>query len=319
MLLGVLLRMPSNNTQEHVLCTRVLKDGKAFALPGGFKATMIADSVSSDNIRITTLELEYPRFIHSEFMTHRVFSRNSMSSRAIPIKKLISQVWNNPAIPIHWGANQKGMRAANELPNLKKFTCKALWKAAAKVACGIAWFMDKAGLHKQMANRVLEPFQMMKTVVTSTEWGNFFELRLHEDAQPEIRELAEVMAWAISSSVPVKLSLGDWHTPYYKEGFWKRDENVDFPDGYKDALKISASCCAQVSYRVCDDSLIKAREIFERLVESTPIHASPFEHQAIPLENKVSGMVTHITLDGCLWSGNLRGWGQHRQELKEVK
>lgn len=284
-------------------------------------AKIVADSISQGK-RITTFELEYPRFIHSELMTHRVFSRNAMSSRAVPIEKMIEQVRTSPAMPIHWGRNQGGMQAKEEVSGLKKEQSAIHWKWAGSQAAECAEWMSEAGVHKQVVNRLLEPFQTMKTVLTSTEFENFYWLRNHEDAQPEIKKLAEEMLKAQEESKPIPLLPGEWHLPYYGEhgalfGSFS-DEEVE------NAKAISASCCAQVSYRKLDDSLEKALNVYKRLVESEPVHASPFEHQATPISELVDDEcdkpwiywpngVTHVDKEGRLWSGNFCGWIQHRQ------
>lgn len=287
--------------------------------------------------KIATFEFEYPRFIHGELMTHRLFSRNAASSRAIPIKKMIDQVRNNPAFPIHWGRNQAGMQAQGELNPILRKVAIYLWKNAAKLAAGAAEGMDRIGLHKQVVNRVLEPFQIMKSVVTSTCWENWNWLRNHKDAQPEIRELSRVAIEALEKyGEPEDLNPGEWHTPYV---FHHRDSTgvlryVGDELQYftlEEALMISASCCAQVSFRLLNDDLEKAKDIYKRLVESEPVHASPFEHQATPIGFQTGGEwsqyiqaaygdnlpwpegVTHIDRQGRFWSGNLLGFVQHRQ------
>jgi len=284
-------------------------------------AKIIADSINPQGVRITTLELEYPRFIHAELMTHRVFSRNSASSRAIPVNKMLETITLNPAKPIHWGKNEAGMQANQELDTNAKIMANALWDTAKINAVKISDKMHQTGVHKQIANRITEPFQHMKVVVTSTEWNNWDWLRYHPDAQPEIKRLAEVMLEAVKESTSLNLKVGEWHVPYYGEGYWKHGDSCSV----EDALTISASCCAQVSYRLLDDSIEKARMVYKRLVESSPVHASPFEHQASPiikrdgslnLKNDIDSWqegVTQMDRDGNLWSGNFQGWIQHRQ------
>ena len=288
-------------------------------------AKIIADSYSAINgKRITTFELVYPRFIHSELMTHRLFSRNAMSSRAVPIEKMITQVENDPATPAHWGKNQSGMQAKEELNGYELDIVQALWKDAANEIAYNAKQMSAQGAHKQIVNRILEPFQLMKAVLTSTEYDNFFWLRKHEDAQPEIKELAERMYEQLewNKLLTVELDAGDWHTPYYEGGYWLKESETSL----EDALAISSSCCAQVSYRLLDDSIEKARKVYQRLVESTPVHASPFEHCASPMRFdimtasnlfKLGGRwekgVTHADREGSFWSGNLKSWIQYRQ------
>jgi len=267
---------------------------------------LIQYSESQDGVSLATMELVYPRFIHSEFMTHRVFSRNAASSRAIPIKSMMEQVCNDPAMPTYWGLNKAGMQAGDKHSSTP--TCAYAWKQAAKRAVESAKELDALGLHKQLVNRVLEPFQWMKTVVTSTDWDNFFDLRCHPDAQPEIQDLAIMMKAALLESKPVQVAQDEWHVPYVDRIRMHSNRLAYFTGDLEvtkdQALRISASCCAQVSYRNLDDSLDKAIKIYDRLIGSKPAHASPFEHQATP---QVAGYIR---------SGNLRGWKQYRKTLK---
>jgi len=292
---------------------------------GGITATIIKDSISEAGNRITTFELEYHRFIHGELMTHRMFSRNAMSSRAVPIQKMIEQVKDEPATPVHWGANQSGMQAGTELNTMTQSVAKESWRDCSLLSCGMAEELQAIGLHKQIVNRVLEPFQMMKTIVTATEYGNFFSLRCHADAQPEIRVLAEAMRDCMEESQPELLQEGQWHIPYVEHtinGYHIIDDlGKTLELDIETALKISASCCAQVSYRLLDNSLDKALMIYNKLIESKPCHASPFEHQAKVMgegvHNSLFGNwqdgITHLDRDMNVWSGNLKGWIQHRQ------
>ncbi|YP_009966235.1 thymidylate synthase [Klebsiella phage KNP2] len=315
---------------------------------------IVADSISPSGIRIITFELEYPRIIHSELMTHRLLSRNAMSSRAIPIKKMIEQVQQNPAMPVKFGKNQPGMQDAGEHSAQlgDGYSAEEWWKLAGLSAARFAAEFADAGYHKQIANRLLEPYQRMKTVVTATDWNNFFWLRVDPDADPTIYELAKAMKEASDNSIPDPLEPGQWHTPYVDhvygfediddkecavfEGYCVLDEeNKPVMLTLEEALAISASCCAQVSYRVLNTSKEKALDIYEKLVSGNKVHASPFEHQATPMteyreiENSDyltighinfprdpsswEEGITHADRQGQLWSGNLRGWRQHRQ------
>jgi hypothetical protein len=295
-------------------------------------AKIIAHSVAPNGQQIVTFELQYPRFILAEFNTHRIFSRNSASSRAIPVSTIIAQVNDNPAMPIHFGRNQSGMQAAEELSPVLQVGVKWAWRMAAKAAVKWAETMVKLGLHKQATNRILEPFQTMKTVMTATCMDNFFWLRNHEDAQPEIKELARLMWEALQASEPILLRAGEWHTPYYGYGYWSpigdKTDGKDFDElGHllSEALAISSSCCAQVSYRKLDDTLEKAQMVYKRLVESEPVHASPFEHSATPImvpdfycgdcqeQAEWEDGVTHVDKNKKFWSGNFVGWVQFRQ------
>lgn len=291
-------------------------------------AKVIKDSISPNGVRITTLELEYPRIIHSELMTHRVFSRNSASSRAIPVSKVIELVESNPAMPVHWGKNQAGMQAKEELDDLNKESVRQLWLEAAKQAVSIAKVMADIGAHKQVVNRILEPFQHMKVVVTSTEWANWDWLRDHPDADPTIHALAKEMKRVRNESTPEELFYGEWHLPYVNSERSKVYAERNYFDEHgepitlEQARMISASCCAQTSYRKQDGSLEKAEDIFRKLVESEPCHASPVEHQATPVDLTCSPYepeywnmkgITHMDKDLKLHSGNFRGWIQFRQ------
>ena len=265
-----------------------------------------ADSICN-NYRITTFEWEYPRFIHSEVMTHRLLSRNAASSRAIPSKAMRKQVWNNPAMPIHWGKNQAGMQANTEVSKLRKSLMRGLWRMSGKGAVVTNKLMSMFGLHKQLANRVLEPWQVMKVVVTGTEWSNFLWLRNHSDAQPEIAELARQVDAELKWHEPKALTLGEWHLPYYNPERYTEALTLE------DAKAVSASCCAQVSYRKLDGGLPKARRIYKMLINGKRVHASPFEHQATPIDPETTHGVTHIDMNQRQWSGNFCGWVQHRQ------
>lgn len=299
------------------------------------KATIIADSISDHTWqRITTFELEYHRYIHSELMTHRQFSRNAASSRAIPIDKMIEQVQTNPAMPIHWGANQSGMQAQFELSHFNQTLAKHTWLEARDEAVKFAKQLQALGLHKQIVNRVLEPFQMMKTLVTATNFDNFFNLRCHKDAQPEIKMLADLMYQAMQESTPEVLKAGEWHTPYVnhtrgEDGslwYFTTGERYDINDGvwvntteYLDqdqAIKISCSCADQVSYRKNNTSFEKALAIYDKLVNSEPVHASAFEHCATPIDIdsfKDDGITHWLSNGNVPCSGNFTNWVQYRQ------
>lgn len=268
-------------------------------------AKIIEDSVSPGGNHLTTLELSYPRFIHGEFMTHRVFSRNAMSSRAIPVAKMIDQVRDDPVVPMHWGANQPGMQARDEVAYPVMLEAIEVWHKAANDAANRAQQLVGLGIHKQIANRVLEPYQWMRTIVSATEWENFFALRNHKDAEPHFQLLAQAMVRAMDESQPVRrpnlpYDEVSWHLPYVTASE-RRTVNI------KDLPKISAARCARVSYLTHDNekpTLEADLALFKRLVGSVPMHASPVEHQACagPL--------------GFGASGNFVGWAQFRKGLE---
>lgn len=252
---------------------------------------------------LITIELCYPRFIHSELMTHRVFSRNASSSRATPIQKTIEQVKEYPAMPIHWGANQKGMQASTELSHEDIQKAKGHWLIVRDFAVTQAEHLMNIGAHKQVVNRILEPFQFIKVVVTSSYWDNWFELRDHPDAQPEIKYLAELMKDAISKSTPNKLTEDNpWHLPYVTE-----EERVTFKLPLLTQVS-TARCCRVSYYKFGSDeysNLVNDMKLYDKLITSKPIHASPTEHQA------------RYGFGGGELGGNLGpNWQQHRKFIE---
>ena len=282
---------------------------------------VIAHSARAGAPDLITLECRYPRMVHSELMTHRVFSRNASSSRAIPVSKMIQDVIDGPAMPVAWGSNQPGMQAGEEIAEL--VLCGAsmteidsygpyvspeqAWCYARDKAVEMARNFANAGYHKQIVNRLLEPFGHISVIITATDWDNFFELRCHPDADPTMRALAEAMRDAIASS-----DASDWdsgyHLPYITDTDW------DWAEGYRaegspiygTLAMISAARCARVSYLNHDGSkpdIAKDIALADRLFASQQM--SPFEHQA------------KADPDGLFrreW-GNFRGWRQHRKEI----
>lgn len=264
---------------------------------------VIEDSENPHNgIRLTTLQLRYWRSIHAEFLTHRVFSRNASSSRAIPISTFLKQVWNEPAGPIHWGANQPGMKARTELTGFKKKFAQFMWKFTGRVVCCLVWTANKVSSpHKQVFNRLLEPWQYISVIVTSTEWDNFFELRNHPDAQPEIQELAREMKYAMDNSTPTKRI---HHLPYIVDSDLVAMGGVSYS---RRLMQISTARCARVSYFTHDKQIPEFEKdlaLYDALVGSVPLHASPCEHQATAQYEDT-------------FNKNFRGWKQHRVEVEQ--
>jgi thymidylate synthase ThyX len=314
----------------------------------GTYAKVIADSISEHGVRITTLELRYWRFIHSEFMTHRMFSRNASSSRAIPVNKMIDWIEEDPAIPIYWGKNKPGMQAVAEADSLIKspntdlmLPSKDAWFEARDSAILYARAFAEAGYHKQLVNRILEPFSWITVCVTATDWKNFYALRDHSAAQPEIKNLAvemksvtqrpfveedddyyefmrvhmgevqNIVRDSMESSQPAFVGKNDWHLPYVQYEDWQNiainsniydlDPNTGFN---QNLIKVSAARCARVSYKTHEG---KTPEIDQDLKLYYDLyaekHVSPFEHQATPFT-----MDTYIK--------NFRGWKSHRSMVE---
>lgn len=293
-------------------------------------AKIIADSVNPQGTRLTTIECEYPRFIHGEVMTHRMFSRNAQSSRAVPVTSTINanKVFVKPFV---WGKNKAGMSSTEFLSPFKENLASLVWNTTAKVCFGASWLLSKIGLHKQWSNRMTEWCSTIKVVITATEWENFFWLRLDEDAaQPEIVQLALCIQTAMSNSKPELLQVGQHHLPYIKILRYKHvDTYLDSNDNVltlEEAQQISASCCAQISYRKLNDSKEKAIEIYGRLFSGTKPHESPVEHQGTPMNQELTIDVftnntgaTHFDKQGNLWSANFKGWIQLRQIMNQEK
>lgn len=264
------------------------------------KAEIVADSISEAGDRITTFSLKFPRFILPQFNTHRVFSRNASSSRAIPTEKMIKAIEDDPAMPIEWGTNQRGMQAGelHDDPD----NCKTVWRAAVTRAVETATIMNYLGLHKQIVNRVLEPFAHISVVCTATEYANFYNLRNHPDAQPEIKRLAEVMLEAHRDSEPKELRPGQWHLPYV------RDNEVDCIT-IRNQLECSVARCARVSYLTHEGkepNIKNDLKLHTMLLESK--HMSCFEHQSTPIGRGRNGEK--------VISGNFKGWKQYRKTIK---
>jgi len=259
-------------------------------------AHVVLASRNPDGQEIVTYQLRYWRAIHSELMTHRVFSRNASSSRAIPVMKTIAQVWHDPAGPIHWGTNKPGMQAGDELSGWRLATAKFLWKFFGRVACCMAWTFAKIGLHKQVANRVLEPWQYISVVLTATEFDNWRALRIHPKAMPEIHNLAVLMENARSKTEFQQLYWGEWHIPYIR--------SADGVCTLAQMLKISVARCARTSYNNHDGSKNTYDEnakLHDDLITSRPAHASPAEHQAMAVPGA---------------HANLRGFQSYRTSLE---
>lgn len=276
----------------------------------GIVARVVADSTNPNGVRLVTFELEYPRMIHAEVLVHRTLSRNASSSRAVPTLKAVEHVRNNLAMPVFFGLNQRGMSSSKEHPNRE--ACEKAWKHFANTVCDGVEALASENLHKQIAARPLEPFQKMKSIVSATDLNNFFWLRDDADAQPEIQTLARVMKQAMQESRSVELSVGDWHTPYWGEGYvLKNDADIE------KAKRTSVSCVAQVSYRNLDDSEEKTDKIFNMLIKADKMHASPLESVCSPIpdfdwQKEWPEGVTHINRNKEPYSGNMRGWLQWR-------
>ena len=285
------------------------------------KAEIVCDSIGPNQVRLTTFVLTYPRFIHSEFLTHRMISRNASSSRAIPVKKQIQMVIDNPAIPLAFTKNQKGMQGGEALSGEAAQDAETEWLLARDYSVQQAQILADMEVHKQYANRILEPWSHITVVATATDWDNFFALRCHEAAQPEIHALADLMYSEYVLNEPTPLEIGEWHLPFVTpenakkaiEEYFEKNPNAEFIDF---ALRMSVARCARVSYLNHEGKTPSLKEdlaLYDRLLGSVPIHASPAEHQAEarPIEDNCGE-----TWTAGDYSGNLRGWTQYRKTLR---
>lgn len=238
-----------------------------------YSVRIVQDSINVRDQRITTFLLTYPRFIHSELMTHRVFARNAASSRAIPYVKMRDTMLENPASPVFWGANQSGMQARTEMEEHSRHAAQRIWKNAALAACQYADELNSLGLHKQHVNRLLEPWQWMTTLLTGTDFENFFCLRAHEDAAPEFAHLANMMLSAYNASTPKSLHEQEWHIPLMDE----LTEGMDLDT----KLKVCVARCARTSLRNFDGTFSVEKDVALYTDLSTRGHWSAFEHAAL--------------------------------------
>lgn len=267
-------------------------------VPGrGYSVRIIADAVSPGGHRLTTWELRYPEMVHAELMTHRLFSRNAASSRAVPTRNILRQVLVVPALPVWWGRNQAGMQAREELTGLRRTVTIWYWCVTRLFAVLRALVLCKLGLHKQLANRHLFQWKFITVIVSATDFDGWFALRDHPAAQPEIAWIAREMRWQYRAKQPTRVEAGYWHLPYVSGS-----ETVAL--GIEAAKKVSVGRCARVSYLTHDGRRDPEEDVklYEKLVAAEPPHMSPFEHVA-------------VALPGDERSGNFTGWGQLRKTI----
>lgn len=283
-----------------------------------YRAEVLAHSISEAGAEAFTFRLVIPRIILAEFNTHRKLAKNTSSSRAIPIKKMIEHARNNMFVPFYIGKNQPGMQANEELTGFRRNLAVKAWKFFGNSACFAASIMDKIGVHKQLSNRLIENFTYVTIIFTTTDLHNFLALRNHPDAQPEFKRAAELIEKAASQSTPKLLKVGEWHLPLI-------DEHERKTMDVEQLRLISAARCASTSYTTVDGKKIgidAARRIADKLIKSNPIHASPFEHQLTPdvlveIEYRVAKSKKKLQT-AKVWKspsmhGNTVGFIQHRK------
>lgn len=267
------------------------------------KADIIADSINAQGYRLTTFALTYHRYIHSEVMTYRMWSRNASSSRAIPVEKNIKHVEDLGLYPLHWGANQKGMQAYFEVDESTKQQAILLWDYARENALASARKLVELGIHKQVVNRLLEPFNTITTLVTATDYSNFFAQRCHPAAQHEIRMLAEAMESAYHDSLPEEYNKYGWHLPFVSQ-----IEKMHYINDFPSLIKFSVGRCCRVSYLQHDGTRDPQKDValHDYLASAEPPHMSPFEHVA-------------QNMDDDNMYANLQGWQSRRWKIEHNK
>lgn len=278
------------------------------------KTILRSRNASAPDRVLSTLLVRLPTVLMAEFNTHRAFSRNAASTRAIPTERLIEQVRSDPFIPMHWGKNQKGMQAGAEIAagvehnhfsgSYAQEPAEA-WLYARDEAVAVARGFASAGYHKQIAGRLLAPFMWTIVCVSATEWDSFLELRDHSDAEPHMQVLAKAMRVELERDDNIQtLKPGEWHLP-----FMSVERSIDIYGAHKgDAhlramIAYSVACCASTSYKTVDGfdmTIERAVALHDRLVGSRPIHASPAEH------------VAQADRPGKMWVGNFERSDQHR-------
>lgn len=268
------------------------------------KAEIIADSINKYDNRLTTFQITLPKALLAELNTHRVLSKNAASSRAIPNGKFQQlPSWT----PIRWGMNQSGMSAKEEnLEGEALLEAQQIWEDAIYYCKRASTRLAELGLHKQWANRLNDWHIMVDDVITGTEWDNFFNLRIHPSAQPEMDYLARMMRFKMNTNIPVHLTRGRWHLPFVSE-----QEQLEY--SIQDQLIMSTARCCRVSYNNHGgnrSTLEEDKRTYSMLgldQDIEPKHASPCEHQATPDDNLRE---KHLY-------GNLKGWIQHRKVIEE--
>lgn len=278
-----------------------------------FEVKIIKDSLAENGRRLTTITATYPRFIHSEIMTHRDRARNAASSRAIPWPKMMAAITDTPVVPIRFGSEQRGMQTGGEIENHAE--AERIWLEARDNAVRSAQQLAELGVHKSICNRLTEPWMWITVVMSATEWANFFRLRCHHDAEIHFQRIAGMIRDALEASEPDMMDEGDWHLPFVERSDIQELEAtlqsqnigaVDLAAVEEAACKISTARCARVSYLSHEGKrdLAADLQLFERLVQGSGFgHWSAHEHVATPAASH-----NHR-------SGPFFGWVQYRKHF----
>lgn len=259
---------------------------------------VVADSVSPSGHRLTSVEACFPACVQQELLKHRAFSVGSASNRAIPNSTIIEQVRSDPFIPLSWPKRHKAMQPQEYVSDPEVIEMlRYAWAASSKVAISYAESLTENGVHKEIANRLLGPYQWVTVLITASDWDNFFALRCHEAAEQHMRKLAEMIRSAREGSSPRWLDYGEWHLPYI--------DGLDCAGGFDLALfkKLSVARSARVSTLTQGRRTTPLEDLylFDRLKNANPMHSVPFEMVATPVDGRCA---------------NFEGWQSYRWELE---
>lgn len=308
---------------------RVIKGGAADAVEveGSKGSCFIKPILSSISVRtklvITTMHIRVPRIIWPEILTHRVLSRNARSSRAVPERVMLEEIQRDPFVPWHWTRIQQGMQGEaghdnpvvllNPKTDLEEIhSNERAWLLARDSALGYAKAFAGAGYHKQIFNRIVEPYMWIDGLITTVTWNNLLWLRDDDAAEPHLRDIAVAIKQVLDSAKPQQLDDGDWHLPYIAAADYAAaaDRFPRMSQQNEWLRKISAARCARMSYVPFNGEASYEAELqrYLRLTSDARLHASPMEHQATPDFQLADGRWARPELHG-----NLLGFVQGRK------
>lgn len=305
------------------------------------EAKIIAGSISPQGIPIATWVATFPRHILAELNTHRMLSRNSASSRAIPFQKMVEKVQTDPFIPIRWMKEHTGMQGTEYITNENEIEyLNNLWLKGRRIAIEQALLLNNTGISKQHVNRVLEPFMWHTAIITATEIENFTALRDDPGTEIHFQELAHQMLTTWNEYEFKPLKAGEWHMPFgdqidddrlfqaigvTKTNGWQPYVTLELLNPLiveRTKIEIATARCARISYGTFEgkDDYEADIKLHDRLAASG--HWSPFEHCAQAMSQEefygyVRGWTTYQQYDfeqhELGWCGNFKGWTQYRK------
>lgn len=249
---------------------------------------VLLDSVNPyTNVRLTTLHCVYPQFIHQQVLTHRMFSRNSSSLRAISFDRASEEF---EIVYPTWTEEKKGMQGNIITDEDKQDLASSYVDCMYNDVRHWCKKLESLGVHHQDINNYLRPFQNIHTVITATDFENFFQQRLHESTKPDMQRLAQLIYTALEESKPEE---NCHHAPMLND-LW------DSTFSNEQLYLISAARLARISYFKWQDDPQKDLELAKKLIENN--HPSPFEHIAFAQQDNE-------------YYGNFKSWKQLRHIL----